>query len=72
MSNLLCCNVPLIDVNQEKDHELKQLKWFGIVSLALKYSRKQDVSTLLQILTEVIQNVDLEDAQSLDLLKTLK
>ncbi len=62
--------IPLIDLNQENDQELKELKWLGIQSLALKYARDKDPSTLLQLLVKIFKTIDYQEPNARDLLNT--
>ena len=45
MPQVLYNALPLIDVNQLSDQELKQQQWVGPMALALKHSRQQDVAS---------------------------
>ena len=71
MEHFFAGEIQLVDVNQEKDQELKKLKWLGVVSLALKYSRTKDAATFLLMLSEILKSMDLTEPQTVDLLKTL-
>ena len=44
MQEVLYHNLPLIDVNQLSDKQLKQQEWVGPMALALKHSRAQDIT----------------------------
>lgn len=58
MNNLFLGEVPLVDVNEESDEELKSMKLLGIMALLLKYCRSKDCSQYLPILIEQLNSLD--------------
>ncbi len=53
--------VPLIDVNQITDDELKQQALLGIITTALKYSRSQDVGPDLLWIMKKLSSMELDE-----------
>lgn len=70
MPNVLTADVPLVDINQEEDDELKQQKLMGLMALALKHYRDKESGRYLSLLKDMIKSLDLSDVQTLDLVET--
>ena len=71
MDQIFAAPVPLIDVNQVKDDELKRQQLLGIMTGALKYSRDRDIGSYLEWLSENMDSVDLSQHLTLDFFITM-
>ena len=70
MQEVLYHSLPLIDVNQLSDEQLKQQQWVGPMVLALKYIRAQDITPYaLDILSSLVWH--LEQTNTVELLQLL-
>jgi len=66
MSKVLYQKLPLIDVNQLSDEELKKQHWIGPMLTAMKYIRKKDMTEqALAILSSIMWNTDKPEEKSL-------
>ena len=71
MKDLFQGPLPLIDVNQLSDVDLKQQQWVGIVARALKHIRKADIGPDLLEWLRDCQALDNHSQQWLDFIRTL-
>jgi predicted transposase/invertase (TIGR01784 family) len=71
MSNMFNTPVPLIDVNQVSDEQLKQQKLLGIMTGALKYSRDKDIRPYLEWLMDSLNSMDLSKDLELKFIRTV-
>ena len=70
MEEVLYQPLPLIDVNQLSDEQLKQQQWVGPMALALKHIRERDMTPFaLDILSALPWS--LKDAEAMELLQLL-
>ena len=64
-------DIPLIDVNEVQDDDLKQQQLLGIMTGALKHSRDRDIKRYLLKMMETLNKMDLSNDLTLQFLKTL-
>ena len=68
MKGMFPIPVPLIDVNQITDAELKQQQFLGVITSALKYSREPDISPYMIVdLQKLAELMDLNPELALNL-----
>ena len=74
MQGMFPVPIPLVDVNQISDDDLKQQQLLGIVTSALKHSRAPDVASYMIVdmkrLAEIKESMDLNDGVALNLSNT--
>jgi predicted transposase/invertase (TIGR01784 family) len=66
MHDMFPMPVPLIDINQITDDELKQQQLLGIMTGTLKHSRDVDFSPFIPVLAEMFKLMDLSKPQALN------
>lgn len=71
MKNLFHQPVPIVDVNQLSEAQLRQHRWIGIVAQALKHIRKKDLQPYLVRWLQACEELDNHGPQWLDFIKTL-
>lgn len=71
MGDWLTGIVPLVDLNQEEDEDLKQKQLFGIMALSLKHSRDKDIRRYFSQLAEILNRLDLSDYLALNFTKSV-
>jgi predicted transposase/invertase (TIGR01784 family) len=70
MDTMFMNPVPLIDVNQVQDDEVKKQQLLGIMTGALKHSRDADIGNYIIWLLENLQTIDLTDQLTLQFIRT--
>lgn len=70
MKHLFDSPVPLIDINQVTDSELKKQQLLGIITGSLKHIRDQDVSGWILWMLQGENSLDINDIVAIELLRT--
>ncbi|NQZ10951.1 MAG: Rpn family recombination-promoting nuclease/putative transposase [Algicola sp.] len=70
MGQVLQSPLPLIDVNQVHDNELKKQQLLGIMTGAMKHCRERDVAYYLLDLMKNLNPIDLSSDLALEFIKT--